>query len=99
MVRILGSVIPESIWPFSTLWVKKVTSRSKVIDWVRDRTNGMHTLTSSRCSRERFCRKKSAKTATGATIGPSSLNLVSPVANFIGQSRLFLTERYFRLGS
>ena len=99
MVRILGSVVCERICPFSTLWVEKVASRVITMGWVRERANGMVTLTSSRCSRGWFCRRKSTKAATGTTIGPSSLNLVNPVANFIGQSRLFLTERYFRFGN
>ena len=98
-VWILGSVTWERMFPFSTLWVMKVTSRFKAIGWIRERANGMHTLTSSRCSRDWFRRRKSARVAIGATIGPSSLNLVNPVANFIGQSKLFLTERYLRFAS
>ena len=76
-----------------------VASRSKATGWVRGTANGMHTLTSSRCSRVRFCQRKSVKVATGTTIGPSSLNLVNPVANLIGQSKVFLTERCLRFGS
>ena len=89
----------ERICPFSTLWVKKVASRFKTMGEVRERANGMHTLTSSRRSRVWFCRRKSVNAATGTTIGPSSLNLVNPAANFNGQSKLFLTDRYLKFGS
>ena len=53
MVRFLGSVTRGRMRPFSTLWVKKVDSWSKTIaNWVRERTNVMHALKSSRCSKD-----------------------------------------------